>query len=245
MRFPDTYTIRRQTSRDVILASCAQSMGGASTQEDYFLTFNDECFVLADGNSTLPNGETAAKLACDTAIWGYKHIRQHPYYWLDKKLFMKRIFRSTNLAVWQKQREEGFEGGLATTLLVLMVGAKNYWIGHVGNSSAWLYRQGSIQKLTHDDTLPSGALSKSVGFARLGLIPQFASGSFEGDDILLLTTDGVGDFLTEKDMVTHLSPMGTDELDATNAAQALVAQAQKNGSKENMSAIVVKRITIP
>ena len=245
MRFPDAYTIRRQTPRDSVIFAAAQLLGDQDTQEDYFLNFNDECFVLSDGVSTMPNGEAAAKLACETAIWGYKHIRQHPYYWLDKKLFMKRIFRSTNLAVWQKQREKGFEEGLATTLMVLMVGAKNFWIGHAGNSSAWLYHNNEITKLTHDDTDTQGALVKAVGFKRLGLFPEFASGAFEVDDVLLLTTDGAGDYLTAKDMIMHLSAVGSSNQEATAATVGLLGQAQANGSKENSSAIIVKRILNP
>ncbi len=245
MRFPDAYTIRRQTPRDSIIFSAAQLLGAQDTQEDYFLNFNDECFVMADGLSHMPNGEAAAKLACETALWGYKHIRQHPYYWLDKKLFMKRIFRSTNLAVWQKQRENGFEEGLATTLMVLMVGAKNYWIGHVGNSSAWLYHKNEIIKLTHDDTDAQGVLTKAVGFKRLGLLPEFASGVFEVGDVLLLTSDGAGDYLTAKDMVTYLAAVGSTNEDATSAVTGLLRQAELNGSKENSSAIIVKRLLNP
>jgi serine/threonine protein phosphatase PrpC len=245
MRFPDTYTIRRQTPRDSVIFAASQLEGHADTQEDYFLNFNDECFVLADGQSNLPNGEAAAQLACDTAIWAYKHIRQHPYYWLDKKLFMKRIFRSTNLAIWQKRREQGFEEGLATTLMVLMVGAKNYWIGHAGNSSAWLYREGNIKKLTHDDVNPLGVITKALGFKRLGLIPEFASGTFESGDVLLLCTDGVGDFLTEKNMNLYLSSVGTTNEDVLLAVNGILKSAETNGSTENMSAILVKRLINP
>lgn len=245
MRFPDTYTIRRQTPRDSIIFAAAQLPGRADAQEDYFLNFNDECFVLADGVSTMPNGEAAAKLASETAIWGYKHIRQHPYYWLDKKLFMKRIFRSTNLAVWQKQREKGFEEGLATTLMVLMVGAKNYWLGHVGNTNAWLYREGKITKLTHEDVDNHGSLTKAVGFKRLGLIPEFVSGSFEADEAILLTTDGVGEYLTESNMINHIATCGTTCEESVTAVKGILHEAEINGSGENMSAILVKRLKNP
>lgn len=244
MRFPDAYSLRRQVSRETIIFSAGQLPGKPQLQEDYFLNFNDECFVLADGVGRLPHGEIAAKLACETSIWGYKHIRQHPYYWLDKKLFMKRIFRSTNLAVWQKRREKGFEGGLATTLLVLMMGAKNYWIGHAGNSSAWLYSGGIITKLTRDDTDAKGKLLKAVGFARLGLFPQFISGLFGSGDVMLLTTDGVGDYLTEKDMKKHFAAC-TDTMESVSSAvTGMLACAFDNGSDENMSAVMIKRLGI-
>lgn len=242
MRFPDSYTIRRQTPRETIVFGAAQLSASESVPSNYFLNFNDECFVLADGVSMLPHGGEAAKLACETALWGYKHIRQHPYYWLDKKLFMKRIFRSTNLAVWQKRREKGFEEGLATSLLVLMVSAKNYWLGLVGNTSAWLYRNGKIAKLTQEDVNPQGELVRAVGFQRLGLIPHFLTGSFEGDDSVLLVTSGVADFLTTQDMMTCFCSSGTESAQIVTSMGEVLEQAKMHGSKENMTAMLIKRM---
>lgn len=242
MRLVDPYTLRYQQPKDSIIFAASQLQGTQDHQEDYFLNFNDECFVITDGVGYIPNGQTAAKLAAETAIWGYKHIRQTRFYRQDKKLFMKRIFRSTNLTVWQKRRENGFEEGLATTLLVLMVGAKNFWLSNAGDSSAWLYKNETITKLTREDIDPLGKLTKFLGMKRLGLIPSFTSGQFDVDDVLLLTSDGVANYLLEKDMREHLAHCGTTNDSLIKATEAIVHAAQKNGSNENMTAMIVKRI---
>src|SRR3990167_8511195 len=96
-----------------IIFAASQLQGMRETQEDYFVNYNDECFVICDGVGGLPHGEVASKLACDTAVWAYKLVRQRRTYWKDRKLFLKRIFRTTNITLWQKQREEEFEGGMA------------------------------------------------------------------------------------------------------------------------------------
>ncbi len=242
MRFPDAYALRRESPKETIIFAASQLMGSRARQEDYFLNFNDECFVVADGVGSLPNGDTAAKLASETAVWAYKHIRQHRYYWLDKKLFMKRIFRSTNLAVWQKRREKGFEEGLATTLMVLMVGPKHIWLGTAGDSSAWLFRDGEMTKLTHDKSEFQDIPPHVLGVQRLGLVPEFLTSPFDEGDVILLTTDGVGDYLTVQDMQTCVTSVGSRMEDVTNSVVSVLRAAQTNGSDENMTAVIVKRL---
>lgn len=243
MRFPDPYALRNQTAKETILFAASQLTGQRARQEDYFNNFNDEYFVIADGVGSLPNGDTASKLASETAVWAYKHIRQHRYYWLDKKLFMKRIFRSTNLAVWQKHREAGFEGGVATTLLVLMVGPKHFWLGSAGDSSAWLYHDGEIKKLTRDKSEFQAIPSNALGIKRLGLVHDFVTGPFDPGDVMLLTTDGAGDYLTSQDIQACISTTGVNIESVTNAVVTVLTAAQTNGSDSNMTALMVKRVS--
>ena len=243
MRFPDPYALRRETPKETVLFAASQLTGKQGSQEDFFLNFNDECFVIADGVSDIPNGEVAAKLACETAIWAYKHIRQHRYYWLDKRLFMKRIYRTTNMTIWQKRREIGFEEGLATTLLVLMVGPQNIWIGNAGNSSAWLFHGGEIKRMTREPAMEFEKIpSHILGIKRLGLVPEFSTSPFEAGDVLLLVTDGVGDYLTSNDMLMSVASCGDKTEDIAGAVQMLLTAASENGSEDNMTVLMVKRI---
>src|SRR3989344_826626 len=243
MRFADPYALRIKPPRETLIFAACQRRGERETQEDYFLNFNDECFVLADGVGTLPHGEVAAKLASETAIWAYKHIRQHRYYWLDKKLFMKRIFRSTNLTIWQKQREVDFREGLKTTLMVVIVGEKTYWLGNAGDSSAWLFHDGVMKKLTKDKDRSVGEPKRGVlGDRRLGLIPEFVSGPFKRNETLVLATDGCANYLTPSDLDTSVERSGSTIEEATNAVTALITSAEANGSEANMTAVIIKRV---
>jgi serine/threonine protein phosphatase PrpC len=156
-------------------------------------------------------------------------------------LFLKRIFRSTNLAVWQKRREKGFEHGLVTTLLVLMVGPKNFWIGHAGNTSAWLYHKGTITKLTNEDIGAGGTVTKAVGIARLGLTPHITTGILEIGDTILLATAGVADVLTEKEMRMYLDMAADNVDDIQHACEGLVACAKKHTQRESLAVVMIKR----
>lgn len=207
------------------------------------MNFNDECFVVADGAHTVPHGDVAARLACETAIWGYKHIRQHRYYWLDKKLFMKRIFRSTNLSVWQKRRERGYEAGLETTLTVLMIGPKTYWLGYAGETYVWLQSGSSIKKLTREALPFETEKRKMLGVQRLGLIPDYVTGPMSTGDALLITSGGCGNYLTPSDIQSGMGLAGCTVEDATRAVESVLISAQRNGSTENMTAVIIKRVS--
>lgn len=242
MRLADPYAIKIKPSRETVIFAAGQLLGQQPTQEDYFLNFNDECFVLADGVGSMPNGEVASKFACETAIWAYKHIRQHRYYWQDKKLFMKRIFRSTNLAVWQKQREKGFEDGLATSLMVLIVGAKQYWLGCAGPSDAWFFHGSVMTKLTPEIHTFSDVHRDVLGIRRLGLTPIYKTGALSSSDVLIMTSTGCGNYVTPMDLQTCVATVGETTESISLAATSLLSASTINGSKENMTTLIVKRV---
>lgn len=230
------------TPKETILFAACQLQGERDIQEDYFVNFNDECFVIADGVGGMGHGEVAAKLAAETAAWAYKHVRMRPTYWKERRLLLKRIFRTSNIAVWQKQREVGYADGMATTLVVLIVTHQRMYIGNVGDSSAYRFRDSVVDKLTIEDEDADGILTKVIGTHRYGLIPSMAIDDFFPNDTIVLVTDGVGDFVDQPMLQTILTHAGTTTDSLTNAVVALLHTAQSNGSRDNMTACIVKKI---
>ena len=242
MKIADPLALKAKLPKSIIVFAASQLNGDRETQEDFFENYNDECFVLADGVGGIPNGEIAAKIAVETAIWGYKLIRQRSFYWQDKKLFMKRIFRSTNIALWQKKRETGFEEGLATTLEVLVVGDRIFWLGHVGDSSSWLLHNDTFTKLTIDDADTHGYLTKVVGTKRYGLIPQYITGLFLPGDTMVIVSDGVTSALDKESIKKIIRDSGNTTESITKTVLELLKKAEDQWGTDNMTAIIVKRI---
>jgi len=242
MRYPDPLALKLQLNKKTILFGSFQRKGAHKIQQDYVGNVNDECFVVADGVSHVPHGDTAAILASETALWGYRHIRLRPFYWADKRLLLRRIFRSSNLTLWQKQREHGFETGLATTLSIAIIGSQKIWVGSVGDTSILLYREGLIDFLTPADIDESGNLTNVLGVKRLGLVPHIAVEKFLMYDTLLIATDGVMNFVNEDELRGIFESTGETAESITDAVTRLVAIAGGHGSTENMTACLVKRI---
>lgn len=242
MKFPDPIQLVARPSREKIVFAGSQLSGNQSSQDDYFINFNDECFVISDGVAMLPHGDVAAKLASETAIWGYKHVRHRPYYWADKKLLLKRIFRSSNLAVWQKRRESGFELGLATTLNVAIIGPNKIWVGGVGDSSVLLYREGLIDVLTSPDIDEKGRLTNALGLKRLGLVAHITVEEFVPGDIVVMATAGVTNYVSEDEIRVVCEMAGDTTESLTNAVVQLLRTAEEKGSRDNMTACIMKRL---
>jgi serine/threonine protein phosphatase PrpC len=226
----------------MIIFAASQLFGGRVVQEDYFTNFGDECFVIADGVGGSPHGDVAARLASETAAWAYRHVRHRKFYWADKKLFLKRIFHTANLTVWQKQREIEYKTGLATTLLVSIIGPQNIWVGSVGDSCAYIYHEGALTKLTRDEVDELGRLTRVVGNKRTGLIPQIVVRKFCPDDCLVLATDGVTKYIADRDIITACAKTGVTTDSIQKSVQYLLNKAQKNNSTDNMTVCMVKRI---
>ncbi len=209
-----------------------------------FAHSKDECFIIADGVASLPHAKGAEQLTRETALWAYNVVRQRPFYWGQKLKFLKRIFRSTNLTLWQKRRDPGFEEGLASALMVLIVIEDYFWLGSVGNCNSFLFRDGLIDVLTPRDVDDEGMLRKAVGFARYQLIPAMHSEKLLVGDIILLTTDSVANYVSEDQMRGILEEVGITHESLQTAADNLIETATTAGSRDSKSACLVKRIMI-
>lgn len=237
----DTLFLHQRPPQASIIFAASQLQGNRETQEDYFVNYNDECFVVCDGVGGLPHGEVASQLAGDTAAWAYRLVRQRHTYWKDRKLFLKRIFRTTNITLWQKQREEGFEDGMATTMLVCIIIDRHYYIGNAGDSSAFLVRNGIMTKLTTEDSDASGRLTKSVGTNRYGLAPSIVTGDFLVGDCMMLVTDGVARVMDTDKCMELLKEVGQSASKLSDVAVNMLMLAQDQGATDNMTVCLIKR----
>ncbi len=206
--------------------------------------FNDECFLITDGVASLPHAREAEELTAETALWAYKVVRQRPFYWKEKLPFLKRIFRSTNLRLWQKRRDPGFDLGLASALMVLIVIQDYFWLGSAGNCNSFLYRDGLIDVLTKRDVDDELEITKAVGFSRKLLVPTMHSEKLLEHDCLLLATDSVVNFITEDEMRRVFEQIGTTNESLQSAIDRLAEIAQKAGSHDTQSLCIVKRIMV-
>lgn len=238
----DSLFLRHQQSQTSLLFTASQLRGTCESQEDYFVNFNDECFVVCDGVGGMPHGEVASELAGDTAVWAYRHVRQRRTYWLDKKLFLKRIFRSTNITLWQKQREPGFEDGMATTMLVCIISDRRFYIGNVGDSAAFLLHNRELTKVTHEDRDPEGKLTKVVGTTRYGLNPSIVSGDFLAGDTMILVTDGVERVMESAKCREFFEFVEKDVSQLSDAATSMLRYAESQNVTDNMTVCLVKRV---
>ena len=200
--------------------------------------FTDECFVIGIGARGWPLPEQSGPHVTDTALWGYKEIRKRHTYWLNKKLLLSRIFRSTNLSLWQKGKRPGTDG-LGAELLVAIVSARTLWIGAVGKFKVLLYRDTLIDDLLN---FPAHTQSKILGGSRLGITPSIKTEAILPGDSILLTTDALLESLEEETVRSILADSENSAASLKGAARQLVHAARENGAIESLGVWLVKRV---
>ncbi|GGN06424.1 protein phosphatase [Thermus composti] len=202
-------------------------------------------FVVADGMGGHRTGEVAARLAVETLLAHLKAQEPSPKALLE-------AFEQANARIYQEaQRPEN--RGMGTTATCLVLDLPYALIAHVGDSRAYLLRQGELTLLTEDhswvaERVRQGLLSpeeakthrwRNVITNALGSFPQarvdLLGLKLSPGDVFLLCSDGLSGVLEDRTLREVLKNFPPEE-----AAKRLVALANEWGGPDNISAIVVR-----
>ena len=148
---------------------------------------------------------------------------------------------------------------MGTTLTMAWVVWPSVYLIHVGDSRAYLFRDGKLELWSHDQTLAqaladNGAISPSevetsrfrhVLVSALGcksnMEPQYGRNELIPDDKLLICTDGLTGHLTDDQITDLLSRGGSAE----TVCHRLVDAAKDAGGLDNITAVLAHFITNP
>lgn len=225
-------------------------------QDAFFAMPGERIFVVADG----VGGHSAGEIASRTAVTELADdIRKNPVLPEDGDEVIKEKFNSTishvNNIIFDMAREKAPKG-MATTLVVVYVGEKSAYLMNIGDSRAYLIREGSVMQMTEDHTYVNGLLKKglitperalnhpdknmitrAVG-AEESVKPDFFKFDILKDDKILLCTDGLYNEVSSE-MIRRI----IDNADDMRAAcDELVITANRNGGNDNITALAIKLI---
>lgn len=134
--------------------------------------------------------------------------------------------------------------GMATTLTALVLRGQRYVLAHVGDSRAYLWRDGRLARLTADHVWDRPdmrhVLKRAVGLdPRLAV--DYSEDRLHAEDVFVLASDGVweplGDYGMKELLCEHPEPEA--------AARALVQEALARGGQDNASAVVLRVERLP
>ncbi|HWH31430.1 MAG TPA: bifunctional protein-serine/threonine kinase/phosphatase [Egibacteraceae bacterium] len=189
--------------------------------------------AIADGVSQGGGGREAAQTTVMTLLQDYFAT---PDTW-DTSVALDRVIGAQN--AWLAGRNRRNPGQAAmTTLTAIVLRGHSYTLAHVGDSRAWLLRDGRCEPLTHDHVFDHSDVRSRVTRA-IGLDehvhPDYSSGELRPGDVFVLTTDGVHGTLRGSAIAAHV---GGD--DAQAASEGIVRAAVAAGSRDNASALVIR-----
>src|SRR5437588_3522691 len=103
-------------------------------------------FVVADGMSGAQAGEVASRIAIETFEPGL------PDEGSPEERLAQRV-REANRLIYERSREEHDRAGMGTTLTAACLDHGSVAIAHVGDSRAYMFRDGVLRRHTQDQPL--------------------------------------------------------------------------------------------
>jgi serine/threonine protein phosphatase PrpC len=189
--------------------------------------------AIADGVSQGGMGREAAQTTVTSLVRDYYGT---PETW-DTTVALDRIIAAQNAWLAGINRRRAPVLGL-TTLTALVVRGQSYTLAHVGDSRAYLLRAGEVLPLTTDHIVNHPDLQhqllRAVGIEDR-LVVDYSQGDVQVGDVFLLLTDGVHNKVAAKRL-----PDFAKLPDAKTMSEALIEQALKQGSLDNVTALVVR-----
>jgi len=192
--------------------------------------------LIADGVSSCGQGKQASEACVKGFIADYYST---PDSWTVKNS-AHRVLTAINSWLTSQSLALSTPGkGMLTTLSCLIIRSTTAHIFHVGDTRIYRLQKNNLECLTNDHRVwisqQNNYLNRAMGFD-IHLDIDYRSFEAEAGDIYILSSDGVHDFVPEKDMVqviyNHLGDLNT-------AAKILVDKALANNGNDNASCMIV------
>ena len=207
-------------------------------------------FVVLDGMGGANAGDIASQTARD-AILSYVAARRGS---LEPKVLLEAAIQSGSAAVFGAAQAHRERHGMGTTVVACLLVDRRAIIGHVGDSRAYLLRDGRLQSLTRDHTIveelvirrmitPDEAerhpyknvLSRNLG-SRAETKVDIAEVDLKPGDRLMLCSDGLYGYASAEAIQYVLGSGDAPE----HVTRDLIDLALRGGGGDNVSTIVIE-----
>ncbi|HVQ55549.1 MAG TPA: protein phosphatase 2C domain-containing protein [Pyrinomonadaceae bacterium] len=261
--------VRRGNEDNYLLLSVSRSRAWTSAQSDGEFVIESQNFdvddngvvlAVSDGMGGALAGEVASKLAVESVCERLLNedteetLTPEAYeYDLISKLYNATLY--ANHLVHQQGRTDPQFQGMGATFTGLGVTSRGVDIIQVGDSRAYLIRDGRIYQVTKDQSLVQQLIDaqqisaeeaethtlKNVILQALGaqneIYPVSARLAPNRGDVVLLCSDG----LSNKVQAAEMQRIVVDNIDSLEMACAeLVTEANENGGEDNITVVIAK-----
>ncbi|MCP4359474.1 MAG: Stp1/IreP family PP2C-type Ser/Thr phosphatase [Chloroflexi bacterium] len=210
---------------------------------------NGWVYLVADGVGGADAGEVASKFASQRLISRYLESKEQP----DWGFRLLDAMQAANADLRQLVAERNDNSRMATTMVTAVIQDNLAFIGNVGDSRAYQWRQGLFNQISKDHSLVAklveeGAITEeeasvhprrnvilySLGSERQPKIDIFERTLLPGD-MLLLCSDGLTRHVTDEE-ISQIIALTSPE----TAANQLIQLANERGGEDNISVVVIQ-----
>ena len=249
---------RKGNDDHYIVVQRARSQKVLATSLPSDLSFEDEHvygMVVADGIGGSAGGEVASRLALETVFELAHRVTScvTAIVDLESQQIEQRVqafVSEVQLSLQAYAEAHPATAGMGTTWTSAHVFSSHAIVVHVGDSRAYLFRDGDLEQLTRDHTVGEEIaraghpedearhfrhiLTNSLGAHGDDVAADVLHVELRPGDRMLLCTDGLSDFVAGSQIAEIMS----DESDAESATDRLIECALDAGGKDNVTAIV-------
>jgi protein phosphatase len=204
-------------------------------------------FVVADGMGGARAGEVASQIAVEVFQRGLPEEGS-----AEQRLAA--AAREANRRIHELSHESNERAGMGTTLTAVYLDGDALAIAHVGDSRAYLFRDGALKRLTQDHTLVNALVmqgkltedqaaehpQRSIITRALGPEADVEvdtwSYPLRGEDVVLLCSDGLTGMISEDRIAAILG----DRAGLDAAAERMIADANAAGGRDNITVVAFR-----
>ncbi|MFO0964312.1 MAG: Stp1/IreP family PP2C-type Ser/Thr phosphatase [Gemmataceae bacterium] len=260
----DQGRVRSSNEDCFLIAELARSLcvhqANFSQQKMQYSQCRGHVFIVADGMGGHQAGEVASALSVElvgdyllNTLRGFCTLKGSEEQQVLRD-FQSAIRQADDRIIDESLRRPELSG-MGTTLTLAFVHERSLFIAHVGDSRCYLMQDGYLQQITHDHNMaaemvrrgmlkPREAASSRLrhvitnvlGGADPGVKVEMHSLRLDPGDSLLLCSDGLCGMIDDDTIATILE----EEADPADACARLIAAANEQGGKDNITAIVVR-----
>ena len=224
---------------------------------------NQDCFAIdpsrglvmvADGMGGHLAGEKAAQSAVEvvSAVLAENDPREG-----DVQANIQRAVQEANRQIVQASMSDASMRGMGTTATVAIIDGENVYLGHVGDSRAYLVRDGGfIEQVTEDHSvvaqlLKAGAITPQEAIhhpyrnvitrclgMQMDVEADVAVVHWKVGDRLLLCTDGLSGLVADDE----LAGMAGEHEDLQDACQKMLDLAMARGGYDNITVVMAEYV---
>lgn len=234
----------------------------SNNEDSYGYDADQHLYVVCDGMGGNAAGEVASGMAVRTLIDSFNYFGQNlqpgsPMSMVENRL-LAAIFEANRVV-----REAGSENpelhAMGTTLVCVCLDGNRAVVGNVGDSRAYLLRNGGCRQITLDHSLldeeirngnmtPEMAaasnlqsvITRAVGVAD-EVEPDLFAATLQPNDFILLASDGLTRYIRPEEIAQAAS--AGSELAAI--CNALIEHAKERGGADNITCILLHVVEMP
>ena len=203
-------------------------------------------FAIADGMGGAQAGEVASELAANA-------LHEHALESGAGEDRVVSLIQEANRRVFERAREDSSLSGMGTTLTLALVEEGHVSLGHVGDSRAYLLREGALDQITDDHSLVAeltragklseeeaeshpqrSVITRALGTDRDVDVDAFTVETQDGD-VFMLCSDGLTSMVDDETIQRILQKRRSN---LKKGAQDLVKAANRGGGEDNITVLL-------